>query len=89
VGIQIAGNYPPFPDSATAARHPVKVKVLGSNPSRGAMENVDYFDVQRVGNDVVITFYDIVEQGEELTLPVEDAWKLMRALKSVMKVEKK
>lgn len=48
------------------------------------MENVDYFDVERVGNDVVITFYDIVEQGEELTLPIEDAWKLMRALRSVM-----
>jgi hypothetical protein len=63
---------------------PVKERVIGSNPIWGAMENIDYFDISRKGNNVVLTFYDIVEDGEEFVFPLEDAWRIMRALKTIL-----
>ncbi|HWT39681.1 MAG TPA: hypothetical protein VN081_00145 [Dongiaceae bacterium] len=48
------------------------------------MENVDFYDIKRDGSNIVITFYDIVEQGEEFIFPVEDAWKILRALHSIL-----
>lgn len=48
------------------------------------MENVDYYDVRRDGNNIVITFFNIVEDGDEYVFPLEDAWKLCRSLRQVL-----
>lgn len=63
---------------------PVKEKVARSSRASGAMENVDYYDIRRDGNNIVITFFDIVEEAEEFIFPIEDAWAIMRSLWKVI-----
>lgn len=44
------------------------------------MENVDGFLVERHGNEIHLSFFDIFGVGEVYTLPLADARKIMLAL---------
>lgn len=48
------------------------------------MENVDGYSVERKGDEVYISFYDIFGMGETYSLPVEDAKKIFQALGQVL-----
>ena len=57
---------------------------LGSNPSSPAMENIDGFSVERKGDDIIISFYDVFGQGESYVLTVKDARQIMTALEQTI-----
>ena len=44
------------------------------------MENVDGFSVERIGKDILLSFYDVFGQGEVYQLTLEDAQKVKDAL---------
>lgn len=47
------------------------------------MENVDGFSVEREGNQIHISFFDILGLGEVYTFSVDDARKIMLALEQM------
>jgi hypothetical protein len=46
------------------------------------MENVDGFSVEREGNQIHISFFDIFGTGEVYTFPVEEARKILQGLEA-------
>jgi len=48
------------------------------------MENVDGFSVEREGNQIHISFYDILGYGEVYTMPLKDARKIYLALEQML-----
>lgn len=44
------------------------------------MENVDGFSVERIGKDILLSFFDVFGQGEVYQLTIQDAKKIRDAL---------
>lgn len=48
------------------------------------MENIDGFSVERSGENIIISFYDLFGQGESYILPQADGFKIKEALEAVL-----